>query len=796
MALKIAKVTTKQPNASHEALGIQAFETGELDRSAASFLAALEMDDQNAALYLKLGVVLLQQGKLDKALIAIKRSLELAPYEADAYNAMGSTLFHLELWGAADAFFKRAMELDPEHPTAKANLLEARKRLRGGDSPLPPGFESVMALLETKDPTVSLCMITKNEEQFIGDCLASVRDVVDEIILVDTGSTDRTVEIAESFGAKVFHFPWTGDFAAARNESLAHATGDWILVLDADETIPAEGHAELKQAVRNQENVGYSLIIENLLGEAEAGTYQTALIFRLFRNRPDIRYEGIIHEQALPSAQRTGLPVQNCRARIVHRGYLAQHVEERGKYHRNLEILKKQVEIEPEEPYVHFNLGQTYKLLGQMEEAAKAYRRSLDLLNEKKASLTTAYWPQLYFSFIDLYRLQKEYERALEVAEEALANYPNFPDILFTKGYVLLEMGRHQEAIQAFEACRAYKGVIFASGNDPSVPTYKSSQALGTAYSRMGQHRVAKQHFLRALDEWERPNAELFTNLGVVHLQLGELQEAFDFFLKAVEIDPHHAQAWLNIGFICQQRGQHAEAHAARQKAYELEPDANGLVFGTSLLHLKKYPEAEALFAEETKLRPGETAAWIYLGLARLCLGRTEEARAAWETLATAAELEAAQHEDGKALLSMIDLLAGDAEKVAAATHDARHGELWVMVLNHLLVAERYAEVERALAALQAVSVSGLALALGRMLAQFGLHEEALGFLLKAREEAPESPEVYTLLGEAAEDSGNLEDAQVMYQMALSLDPKLVMVRQRLGRLRLMPPAKSSPTGG
>ena len=293
MALKIAKIRSHQPQESSEALGLKAFAAGDLNSAATHLLSALEQDDCNGGLYLKLGTVFFQQGKVDKALIAFKRSIELLPYDADAYNAMGSVLYQLEFWGAAEAFFQRALELDPQHATAKNNLIESRKRLRSGDTSLPPEFDSVMALLDKKEPRLSLCMIAKNEEEFIGDCLASVSKLVDEIIVVDTGSTDRTIEIAESYGAKVLHHPWQGDFAAARNESLAHATGDWILVLDADETLPSEGHAELKKALRNKDNVGYALAIENLMGEA-GNEVQTALIFRLFQNRPDVRFEGII----------------------------------------------------------------------------------------------------------------------------------------------------------------------------------------------------------------------------------------------------------------------------------------------------------------------------------------------------------------------------------------------------------------------------------------------------------------------------------------------------------------------
>ena len=790
MALKIAKASNALSRQQLELLGIKAFEQGDLDKALDHFLAALAQDDQNADLFLKVGTIQIQKGNIDKALIAVKRSLELAPYESDAYNVMGVVLFHLELWGAASQFFRKALDLDPEHANAKKSLVETMKRLRDGDNEPPMEFSTVLALLETKEPRLSLCMIAKNEEQFLADCLASVRNVVDEIILVDTGSTDRTVEIAESFGARVFHFPWTGDFAAARNESLAHATGDWILVLDADETIPAEGHAELKKVLRSSDYVGYSLVIENLMGQ-EGRECQTALIFRLFANRPDVRFEGIIHEQALPSALRTGLSIQSAKVRIVHRGYMDQYLTERNKYQRNLDILLRQVEQDPENPYAFFNLGQTYKLLDRPLDAEPAYKTALALLEEQKLPSTTAYWPTLYFSFIDLYRLMGRLEEGLELADTALQRYPDFPDIVYVKGLILLELKRFEEAIQAFQACRAFKGVVFASGNDPSVSTYKSSQALGAAYARKGQSALAKRHYLEALQEWLHPNAELFTNLGVVHLQLGEFQPALEYFIKAVEQDERNAQAWGNIGYICQQLGQHEEALVAREKAYALQPRDNGFAYGSALMHGARHAEAEQVLTEQTELEPEAAAGWIYLGLAKLCLGKPDEAQQVWEQLALSPEWDERTRADAAALSGFCLMLAGDPLVTSQdSVFGERASEFWALAVNYLLLAERYSDVEQVLNPLLDQSVPGLGLALGAVLKQHGLYEEAMAFLLKAREEAPENASVYVLLGEAAEGIKNIEDAQVMYQMALSLNPNLVAIRQRLGRLRMMTAAK------
>ena len=134
------------------------------------------------------------------------------------------------------------------------------------------GKRSALMQIEkaSKKSTLSLCMIVKNEEKHLVKCLKSVRDVVDEMIIVDTGSTDKTIDIARVFGAKVFDFPWTGDFSAARNHSLAQATGDWILVLDADEVISARDFDELKALIRKRSSspVAYSIVTRNYTNNA------------------------------------------------------------------------------------------------------------------------------------------------------------------------------------------------------------------------------------------------------------------------------------------------------------------------------------------------------------------------------------------------------------------------------------------------------------------------------------------------------------------------------------------------
>ncbi len=148
---------------------------------------------------------------------------------------------------------------------------------------------------------VSLCMIVKNEENYLPSCLNSIKDIVDEIIIVDTGSTDKTVDIAKSFGAKVYYFPWHNNFSEARNESLKHATKDWILILDADDELSTKNQENLKDLLYRQldENAIYYFETLNYYGNiVDDNSITINLNPRLFKNNHGTHYEGEIHNQS------------------------------------------------------------------------------------------------------------------------------------------------------------------------------------------------------------------------------------------------------------------------------------------------------------------------------------------------------------------------------------------------------------------------------------------------------------------------------------------------------------------
>lgn len=210
---------------------------------------------------------------------------------------------------------------------------------------------------------LSLSMIVKDEERFLPGCLDSVRGIADEIIVVDTGSSDRTIEIAKAAGAQVFSCPWTGDFSAARNASLAQCTGDWVLYLDADERLAPDQGPMVDALLANPAALAYNVTVRNTISlEDGKKTVQLMPYPRLFRRLPSIQFERAVHEQIAPSIFRAGGKIQASGLLIEHLGYAQGFDVLKEKSRRNLKPLLEAVRVNPDDWYAHFQLARTFLL--------------------------------------------------------------------------------------------------------------------------------------------------------------------------------------------------------------------------------------------------------------------------------------------------------------------------------------------------------------------------------------------------------------------------------------------------
>lgn len=285
---------------------------------------------------------------------------------------------------------------------------------------------------------LSLCMIARNEEKYLPRCLESVRGVVDEIILVDTGSTDRTREVAAQYGARVYDFQWVDDFSAARNASIEKASGDWILWLDADEYLDPRTAGQVRETLELVTTDGVRVIIDNLMDDGNRVT--TLSTIRFIRNHRGIRFIRPIHEgPMLPDGP---LIQTDSTIRVIHLGYLYRVVREKDKHNRNLRLLKRDLG----DAFTHFNLANEYVMHEEWEKGLAMSRKALSGAGDifVRAAMT--------LNIITCLRALGRYEEALRAVEEAKVQFPGYTDLLLSEGMIKKDQGRWDDAIDAFNA--------------------------------------------------------------------------------------------------------------------------------------------------------------------------------------------------------------------------------------------------------------------------------------------------------------------------------------------------------
>lgn len=372
-------------------------------------------------------------------------------------------------------------------------------------------------------------MIVKNEEIALPQCLSSVKNVVDEIVVLDTGSTDRTVEVAKQFSAKVYYFEWCNDFSAARNHALRHVTGDWILVLDADEILGQEIVPHLKQAINNDRY----LLINLLRQEVGAAQSPYSLVSRLFRRHPSIYFSRPYHalvddsvSQVLsqePYWQVGYLPA----VAILHSGYQKNAIAQKGKFAQAAKMMESFLALHPTDPYVCSKLGSLYVQTGQVEQGVELLERGLT-----SESLNAQILYELHYHLGIAYSRWQDWRSAIAHYQAATS-----VDI-----YPMLKLG---------------------------------------AYNNLGNLRRATGDLWEAKTAYEMalqidPNfATGYYNLGITLKAMGRFQDAIAAYGQAIELNPMYTEAYQNLGVVLLKLGQVTESLAAFKQAIVLYESQN-----------------------------------------------------------------------------------------------------------------------------------------------------------------------------------------------------------------------------
>jgi len=405
-----------------------------------------------------------------------------------------------------------------------------------------------------KNKTLGVVMIVKDEEKNLGGILSDIKGIVDEICIVDTGSSDETIALAESFGARIEHFPWCNDFSAARNHSVACAASDYLLWLDADDRID-EGDRKairkLKTVLRPGKDRAYMLkILSRSKDMPDTLSRQT----RIIPNRKGVLFEGRVHEQILPSLQRTGVTIEAVDITIKHTGYHDSDTR-RAKARRNLDILTDELRAGKDTASQYFFMAMA--CIG-MED----YGRCLEHLYTARRKRTDEDW--LHFSYTVstecLLRLGRT-DEALREISGGIGLFMKSPLLHYYLGLVCTKTDRFAEAAEAFKKAASLPLKI---DSYPTPPDLKPAILLqhGAALERAGMTDEAIGVYTRALKSGNR-HKPLHHALGMVLLQTGRIDEALHHLDKARDLSESVDIAlWLSLAQIYRHLKRHDRARA------------------------------------------------------------------------------------------------------------------------------------------------------------------------------------------------------------------------------------------
>ncbi len=383
---------------------------------------------------------------------------------------------------------------------------------------------------------ISACIIARNEEVLLPGCLESIKDAVDEIILVDNGSTDKTIQIAKSIGCKVIPNTWQDDFSQARNITIENATCPFILVIDADERL--ENPEELRQIpVSADDSTGGWLVELTSQATRPDGSLDTYIsrLLRIFRNNKRIRFDGAIHEQVTNSLLSAGYQIFPSNVKIQHLGYGLDADTMQKKQNRNLNLLLKSIENEPSNSYNIYQAAKTYLALGQLKSAEKYISKAIELAPHSGSVLPQA----LNYGAIIAYQ-QGNYKLAIDRAAKSTSIIRNQSFANFILGEVYTHIDEHNRAIEHYNyMLNAMKNPDYKAqiAGEYNIPMEQAYFRLGRAFMGLQDYESAEKNFISGTKINPNDISNLI-GLANVHFIRKNPEKALDYLTEANSLQP------------------------------------------------------------------------------------------------------------------------------------------------------------------------------------------------------------------------------------------------------------------
>ena len=382
---------------------------------------------------------LLNDKKYSEARMSFLSGLEQEPDNIQLLTGLANAEYKLGAGFRSEILLHAALTLEPDNKKIQDFLHQVRSNPSS-----------------SKKGTIGISMIVKNEEQNLPAALESIKEIADELVVVDTGSTDNTVKIAEEFGAKIFRYEWNDDFASARNFGLQKNEAEWVLYIDADERLEKSSIPELKKLAADPDpSVGAYICkiisVHRTTGKRDEyhGRYP-----RFFRNYgfPFIYFFGKIHEQISPLILDLGKKVKYADIEILHEGYDVSQEEMNRKVKRNLGVLINHTKTEPTNAFAWYQLGMTLAQMNMDEQAEKVLLQAVSF-----NSLAGYMQSNTFLTLAGIYFRKEDFPNAVKYAHDSLNDSANPIPATNILAHSILRLNKPDEAITIFEQMKKYK---------------------------------------------------------------------------------------------------------------------------------------------------------------------------------------------------------------------------------------------------------------------------------------------------------------------------------------------------
>ncbi|MEK8209766.1 glycosyltransferase [Paenibacillus sp. FSL L8-0696] len=577
-------------------------------------------------------------------------------------------------------------------------------------------------------------MIVKNEEKYLARCLESVRNKVDEIIIVDTGSTDKTLEIAKQYTNDIYHFNWVNDFAAARNESIKYAKSDYILILDADEYL--DSSADLQEEITSDLDYYFVRIINDM----SYGRTLKHTAIRLFANYKGLFYRNRLHEHLNVMDENSKYKGSAGEIIIYHSGYKNEIIEDKDKKKRNLSLMLQETKENPT-GYNLFNMGKTYMWLCEYEKAIPFFQRSYPL--SKNMNISSEIIVSLSNCLKELHR----YEEGLQILKDAIPIYPQETDMRFVQGCIFMDAGYKKDALMAFEKCLEIgdHGITVTEGNGSYMARFKMAEIyeedyqLAKSYDQIVQALQTKKLFAPALIKY-------FELVSKANISNEEVYQSINMIYNVSSI----TELQLLLDSLYSVRHPLLNKYL---KTYE-GVNVQSFVLATAAEYDKEYEQAKELWL---KVSINESYRSDVMLLAFI-LKDLELYNLILPTFNLS-------NKEAKTLKGII--LCEPLDKIVL---NSAIEEILLSIITKLIVLQEFDLFEQLTKVLLSSNNTALKCRLCDILMSYGFIEVAIDILAQCFKEEPSNIDVLRLLGDCCLRAGYLEDAQLFYSKLLNLN--------------------------